>query len=214
MAEASRRLSEFANHYRDRAHQNQRAGPVSAALPSVSEIDDHLGYVRNLQESMMRIRSAAEQTALEAQSQHHSHFKDVNGYESGPPPPPAHYSDAEQKQNFTGGDLMTKKRRTVSRSKHLRTWSPQHVYADTFGQRAAPPGRCHSCKRSETPEWRRGPDGARTLCNACGLRMQLFPLNLAILNLTTNRLCQVDSQSGQQSCHRFIELETQKHGSR
>nr|CAG8476719.1 12289_t:CDS:2 [Entrophospora candida] len=37
--------------------------------------------------------------------------------------------------------------------------------------RAAPPGRCHSCDISETPEWRRGPDGARTLCNACGLRM-------------------------------------------
>ncbi|KFY19514.1 hypothetical protein V493_07927 [Pseudogymnoascus sp. VKM F-4281 (FW-2241)] len=26
--------------------------------------------------------------------------------------------------------------------------------------RAAPPGRCHSCNRAETPEWRRGPDGA------------------------------------------------------
>ena len=36
--------------------------------------------------------------------------------------------------------------------------------------RAAPPGRCHSCNRAETPEWRRGPDGARTLCYACGLR--------------------------------------------
>src|SRR5277367_3268539 len=39
----------------------------------------------------------------------------------------------------------------------------------TLNQRAAPPGRCHSCNRAETPEWRRGPDGARTLCNACGL---------------------------------------------
>ncbi|CAG8018354.1 unnamed protein product [Penicillium nalgiovense] len=29
--------------------------------------------------------------------------------------------------------------------------------------------RCHSCNRSETPEWCRGPDGSRTLCNACGL---------------------------------------------
>lgn len=29
--------------------------------------------------------------------------------------------------------------------------------------------RCHQCGASETPEWRRGPDGARTLCNACGL---------------------------------------------
>jgi Zn ribbon nucleic-acid-binding protein len=32
-----------------------------------------------------------------------------------------------------------------------------------------PPRRCHSCNRAETSEWRRGPDGARTLCNACGL---------------------------------------------
>ena len=40
--------------------------------------------------------------------------------------------------------------------------------------RAAPPGRCHSCNRAETPEWRRGPDGARTLCNACGLRRYLY----------------------------------------
>ncbi|KAL1738980.1 hypothetical protein HDZ31DRAFT_86041 [Schizophyllum fasciatum] len=35
--------------------------------------------------------------------------------------------------------------------------------------RASPPGKCHSCNIRETPEWRRGPDGARTLCNACGL---------------------------------------------
>lgn len=28
---------------------------------------------------------------------------------------------------------------------------------------------CRHCGTSETPEWRRGPDGARTLCNACGL---------------------------------------------
>ncbi|KAL0089410.1 GATA-type zinc finger transcription factor [Phycomyces blakesleeanus] len=37
------------------------------------------------------------------------------------------------------------------------------------GKRATFQGRCHSCNISETPEWRRGPDGARTLCNACGL---------------------------------------------
>ncbi|KAI7897257.1 uncharacterized protein EV154DRAFT_489479 [Mucor mucedo] len=29
--------------------------------------------------------------------------------------------------------------------------------------------KCHSCSTTETPEWRKGPDGARTLCNACGL---------------------------------------------
>ncbi|KAJ3106514.1 hypothetical protein HDU97_006107 [Phlyctochytrium planicorne] len=29
--------------------------------------------------------------------------------------------------------------------------------------------RCQSCQATQTPEWRRGPHGRRTLCNACGL---------------------------------------------
>lgn len=29
--------------------------------------------------------------------------------------------------------------------------------------------KCKHCDSIETPEWRRGPDGSRTLCNACGL---------------------------------------------
>ncbi|KAJ3094568.1 hypothetical protein HDU97_007898 [Phlyctochytrium planicorne] len=29
--------------------------------------------------------------------------------------------------------------------------------------------KCTSCQSSDTPEWRRGPAGPRTLCNACGL---------------------------------------------
>ncbi|ORX88039.1 hypothetical protein K493DRAFT_341414, partial [Basidiobolus meristosporus CBS 931.73] len=28
---------------------------------------------------------------------------------------------------------------------------------------------CHSCNCTDTPEWRKGPLGPRTLCNACGL---------------------------------------------
>ncbi|KAI9231277.1 MAG: hypothetical protein BYD32DRAFT_376337 [Podila humilis] len=42
-------------------------------------------------------------------------------------------------------------------------------------KRTQPPGRCLSCDSSDTPEWRRGPDGARTLCNACGLRRSFLP---------------------------------------
>lgn len=39
----------------------------------------------------------------------------------------------------------------------------------------APPGAppdtlaCLYCGTTETPLWRRGPEGAQTLCNACGL---------------------------------------------
>ncbi|CAO1627503.1 unnamed protein product [Parajaminaea phylloscopi] len=35
--------------------------------------------------------------------------------------------------------------------------------------RAPAPSACNNCGTNETPEWRRGPGGARTLCNACGL---------------------------------------------
>jgi len=49
-------------------------------------------------------------------------------------------------------------------------------------QRAAPPGRCHSCNIESTPEWRRGPDGARTLCNACGIRTSTCTKTLDMLD--------------------------------
>lgn len=40
---------------------------------------------------------------------------------------------------------------------------------DTSRSRSVLLRRCHSCNRGETTMWRRGPDGAGTLCNACGL---------------------------------------------
>jgi hypothetical protein len=58
-------------------------------------------------------------------------------------------------------------------------------------QRAAPPGRCHSCNIEQTPEWRRGPDGARTLCNACGLR-RAFHGDVTDLR----RLCESSEKEG------------------
>jgi hypothetical protein len=35
---------------------------------------------------------------------------------------------------------------------------------------AAPQYVCVTCGRTDSPEWRKGPLGAKTLCNACGLR--------------------------------------------
>lgn len=29
---------------------------------------------------------------------------------------------------------------------------------------------CHACNRTESPEWRRGPNGPKTLCNPCGIK--------------------------------------------
>ena len=64
-----------------------------------------------------------------------------------------------------------------SKYKKRSVMYPLEEFADWL-KRAAPPGRCHSCNIEQTPEWRRGPDGARTLCNACGLRITLCESSL------------------------------------
>lgn len=43
---------------------------------------------------------------------------------------------------------------------------PQYAIPEIINK---PSNKCHRCGTTETPEWRRGPNGVRTLCNACGL---------------------------------------------
>ncbi|KAL5056087.1 hypothetical protein RYX36_036769 [Vicia faba] len=45
-------------------------------------------------------------------------------------------------------------------------------------QESAAPRKCTHCEVTETPQWREGPKGPKTLCNACGVRYRsgrLFP---------------------------------------
>lgn len=44
--------------------------------------------------------------------------------------------------------------------------APYHMAPEVINK---PAHKCHRCGTTETPEWRRGPHGVRTLCNACGL---------------------------------------------
>jgi hypothetical protein len=47
---------------------------------------------------------------------------------------------------------------------------PTKIGTDGLAKKAAPEGgRCHGCGVNVTAEWRRGPDGPRSLCNACGV---------------------------------------------
>ncbi|KAF5391558.1 hypothetical protein D9757_002511 [Collybiopsis confluens] len=64
-------------------------------------------------------------------------------------------------------ELIRSKRATTTAGAAAAAGQPKSKYRKR--SRATPPGKCHSCNIRETPEWRRGPDGARTLCNACGL---------------------------------------------
>ncbi|KAJ7592908.1 hypothetical protein C8J56DRAFT_1002894 [Mycena floridula] len=91
--------------------------------------------------------------------------------------------DKSQAQTMAEQDMeiIRTKRATSTAGAVSAVGQPKSKYRKR--SRATPPGKCHSCNIRETPEWRRGPDGARTLCNACGLhyaklmrkRMQLNP---------------------------------------
>ncbi|KAL8733902.1 MAG: hypothetical protein Q9166_001890 [cf. Caloplaca sp. 2 TL-2023] len=144
IAEGSGRALEFSQHYGSRAHQTQRSGPIPGSMPSLAECDEMMNYQKRVLDSMQRIKEViiAQQHALAEQRNYENNYKQpCEADEDGA----SFHEKLEGSGGFAGADA--KKRRG----------------------RAAPPGRCHSCNRAETPEWRRGPDGARTLCNACGL---------------------------------------------
>ncbi|KAI8087536.1 GATA zinc finger-domain-containing protein [Thamnidium elegans] len=56
----------------------------------------------------------------------------------------------------------------IRQARNLQDTQPRPKYRRR-NRRSMIGQKCHSCSTTETPEWRRGPDGARTLCNACGL---------------------------------------------
>lgn len=128
----------------------------------MAEVEDLVVQSSQIQDSLRRIQQLihTQQAAAMAEKALDDRHRQMSGQDEGPTP----YSDEQRGSGgFAGPD--PKKRRGVC----LLHFLCLIFYADC-SQRAAPPGRCHSCNRAETPEWRRGPDGARTLCNACGLR--------------------------------------------
>lgn len=129
-------------------HHTQRSGASISTLPGIVEVDDMVAKSRVQLDSLLKIRDVilAQQAVYDQQAADQRHQS--KAFSEAPPAPSEQHPqevDDNKQNSFAGVD--TKKRRG----------------------RAAPPGRCHSCNRAETPEWRRGPDGARTLCNACGL---------------------------------------------
>jgi hypothetical protein len=52
---------------------------------------------------------------------------------------------------------------------HASCGGTTSIHVRKPGRNVPRPGYCHQCARIESPEWRRGPDGLRSLCNACGL---------------------------------------------
>ncbi|KAF1967878.1 hypothetical protein BU23DRAFT_282727 [Bimuria novae-zelandiae CBS 107.79] len=144
IAEGTGRMSDFSKVYRQRAHETQRIGMTPQSMPRLEEVDEMLKHSERVQMSLQRMREVVfNHQASMVEPPQDPRYVRINGYDHDVQS--SYGDDAKGAGGFAGPD--PKKRRG----------------------RAAPPGRCHSCNRAETPEWRRGPDGARTLCNACGL---------------------------------------------
>ncbi|KAI5462650.1 hypothetical protein BGZ63DRAFT_423887 [Mariannaea sp. PMI_226] len=136
---SSRTIFNFAEAYSRIAQEQHGAHTIPERLPSEREVTDMLSNVELIKRSLEQVRDLV-QTSI--QNERAREGAKMKGYEDEHDVPM--YGDGLKPQY---GITEVKKRRG----------------------RAAPPGRCHSCNRIDTPEWRRGPDGARTLCNACGL---------------------------------------------
>jgi hypothetical protein len=137
---SSRTIFNFAEAYSRIAQEQHGAHPIPARLPTEREVSDMLSNIELVKRSLEQVRDLVQTSIQNERAREGAKMK-------GP-------YEEEHDVNMYGDGMK-----------------PQYGITEVKKRRgrAAPPGRCHSCNRIDTPEWRRGPDGARTLCNACGL---------------------------------------------
>ncbi|KAI0601335.1 hypothetical protein F4775DRAFT_589552 [Biscogniauxia sp. FL1348] len=140
IAWVSRTIFNFAEAYGKIASEQHGGQPIPERLPSEREVSEMLSNVQYMKQSLENVRDIVQHSIATEKAREGGRAKGPYDGDDDM----SMYGDG-MKQPYSIGEV--KKRRG----------------------RAAPPGRCHSCNRIDTPEWRRGPDGARTLCNACGL---------------------------------------------
>lgn len=147
----------FAEGYEAAAREQQGSPPIPSRMPTENEVSVLLNSLILALKKLEEVRDMVQQNRIQSERARENGGRgddeDVSMYGDGIKPA---YSMHE-----------VKKRRGVSCLSMIVQQACS--IANIPPQRAAPPGRCHSCNRVDTPEWRRGPDGARTLCNACGL---------------------------------------------
>ncbi|KIW30150.1 uncharacterized protein PV07_05919 [Cladophialophora immunda] len=151
ISESCLRTLDFCRTWGQRAHQSNQVGYLNETLPSIAELDEILRHTHRSYELLTYVREMVVAQENAKVEQQARLARGAHAEEEYPTAP-----DEYKSGGYTGGDA--KKRRG----------------------KAAPPGRCHSCNRAETPEWRRGPDGARTLCNACGLHYAKLTRKLGV----------------------------------
>lgn len=113
------------------------------------------------------------------QAASHSRLASPGSNMTSPPDTDASVSDSEELSGSDSGGTNTKRRRVV-KGKRGGGRRPRRMV-------------CRNCGAHQTPQWRCGPEGPRTLCNACGVRYKKgLPLNGA------SKLQTADSMGGRQ----------------
>ncbi|RDW62584.1 hypothetical protein BP5796_10886 [Coleophoma crateriformis] len=135
-------LREWSAHYGSIAQEQQRTTSIPERMPNTDDCNEMLNHTNKIVDALQWMKETIHQQQYAEMADRRMREQGGKDYD---PDEMSIYGDDMKSQGFGGSE--SKKRRG----------------------RAAHPGRCHSCNRAETPEWRRGPDGARTLCNACGL---------------------------------------------
>lgn len=170
IASSSRAVAHFAEAYMAAAREQQGSPPIPSRLPTENEVNAMISTSLHVLQKLKEVQDIVQQSRLSIELRARER-ESSGGRRPGDDEDMAMGGDPSRQAYppNLGGDV--KKRRGVSPTYIPPPPPPLRIErASSYQrQRAAPPGRCHSCNRIDTPEWRRGPDGARTLCNACGL---------------------------------------------
>lgn len=179
MHDCSHNLMQFSEVYRNQSHSSQRGGPIAGSMPSISDVHHAMKFNAKITEALDFALQKLQTDEADRAKRVERASREATGRR---PHRLDRVDDGSRVRKDSGDGGLAgpdpKKRRGVCDPSPVRP-PPEDCETcvwlmDECSKRAAPPGRCHACNRAETPEWRRGPDGARTLCNACGLRKSSF----------------------------------------
>ncbi|KAH8662778.1 hypothetical protein BGZ61DRAFT_432345 [Ilyonectria robusta] len=141
---SSRTILNFAEAYSGIAREEHGAHLIPERLPTEREVSDMLGSIEPIKHWLKQVRDLVQ---VSIQNQKAGGRGEIKGL------------CEEEHDVLMSGDGMMPQHDSIKKRRRVN-----------FTELAPSPGRCHSCDRIDTPEWRRGPDGAKTLCNACGLQ--------------------------------------------
>lgn len=168
----------------EKGHHHGAERPVSIQMPSLSRLEKALQNTESILQTLRlwrdnqygstdgappQLTNMGSTSSVEEVSRQSSIPSFMRSNASLPASSTVHW-EPEDEQAMRDRKRSAPKRATGIGGGTIASVSQQGPYTpNVHVARQALPGRCHSCNISETPEWRRGPDGARTLCNACGL---------------------------------------------